>query len=232
MGVEFFRAKVRLPNVVSVGTSASRLKEVAGVDAFGHINESLNSDDGLPHTLIDAIRKSKYLWWKGLAQVGRFQGQYFDYETGCTITRKILRSRGWEVHYARCDLGCRGATTMLLNLSGWIDSLGWQCEVVRGVSANHPEIANARNGVVKPGNVNSTISEETHNLGGVSGDGPFASWTRDPKVAKWWAEKDGPGGVVLGTPQELPSQVMRGRGSFLQMLMVSQKCYSKGVDLA
>lgn len=49
------------------------------------------------------------------------------------------------------------------------------------MSANHPEIANARNGVVEPGNVNSTMSEETHNLGGVSGDSPFTSWTRDPK---------------------------------------------------
>lgn len=53
---------------------------------------------------------------------------------------------------------------------------------------------------MKRGNINSTPSEETHNLGGVSGDSPFASWTRDPKVAKWWAEKDGPGGVVLATP--------------------------------
>ncbi len=85
--VEFFRAKARLPNVASVGTSASRLKEVAGVDAFGQTNEYLNSDDGLPHTIIYAIRKSKYLRWKELAQVERFQGQYFDYETGCTTTR-------------------------------------------------------------------------------------------------------------------------------------------------
>lgn len=37
--VEFFKAKARLPNVALVGTSASRHKEVAGVDAFGHINE-------------------------------------------------------------------------------------------------------------------------------------------------------------------------------------------------
>ncbi len=92
--VEFFRAKARLPNVASVGTSASRLKEVAGVDAFGQINEYLNSDDGLPHTIIYALRptpyalrKSKYLWWKELAQVERFQGQYFEYETGCTTSR-------------------------------------------------------------------------------------------------------------------------------------------------
>ncbi|TDV58052.1 YD repeat-containing protein [Pseudomonas graminis] len=31
------------------------------------------SDDGLPHTIIDATHKSKYLWWNELAQVERFQ---------------------------------------------------------------------------------------------------------------------------------------------------------------
>jgi YD repeat-containing protein len=40
---------------------------------LGNKTEYLNSDDGLPHTLIDATQKSKYLWWNTLAQVERFQ---------------------------------------------------------------------------------------------------------------------------------------------------------------
>ncbi|QJI39401.1 hypothetical protein HKK52_00075 [Pseudomonas sp. ADAK2] len=46
---------------------------IAEVDALGHKTEYLNSDDGLPHTIIDATHKSKYLWWNALAQVERFQ---------------------------------------------------------------------------------------------------------------------------------------------------------------
>ena len=46
---------------------------IAELDALGQMTEYLNSDDGLPHTIIDATRKSKYLWWNPLAQVERFQ---------------------------------------------------------------------------------------------------------------------------------------------------------------
>jgi len=37
------------------------------------MTEYLNGEDGLPHTIIDATYKSKYLWWNTLAQVERFQ---------------------------------------------------------------------------------------------------------------------------------------------------------------
>jgi len=46
---------------------------IAEVDALGHKTEYLNSEDGLPHTIIDATYKSKYLWWNTFAQVERFQ---------------------------------------------------------------------------------------------------------------------------------------------------------------
>jgi RHS repeat-associated protein len=46
---------------------------IAETDALGHKTEYLNSEDGLPHTIIDATYKSKYLWWNGLAQLERFQ---------------------------------------------------------------------------------------------------------------------------------------------------------------
>ncbi|MGE9840296.1 type IV secretion protein Rhs, partial [Pseudomonas sp. UM16] len=41
--------------------------------ALGQLTEYLNSDDGLPHTIIDANHKAKYLWWNAFAQVERYQ---------------------------------------------------------------------------------------------------------------------------------------------------------------
>ncbi|UBM24394.1 DUF6531 domain-containing protein [Pseudomonas sp. p1(2021b)] len=46
---------------------------LAEFDALGQMTEYLNSDDGLPHTIIDATYKSKYLWWNTQAQVERYQ---------------------------------------------------------------------------------------------------------------------------------------------------------------
>ncbi|WP_422418950.1 RHS repeat-associated core domain-containing protein [Pseudomonas sp. GZD-222] len=46
---------------------------LAEIDALGQSTEYLNSDDGLPHTIIDANHKSKYLWWNTQAQVERYQ---------------------------------------------------------------------------------------------------------------------------------------------------------------
>nr|WP_256658686.1 RHS repeat-associated core domain-containing protein [Pseudomonas sp. LP_7_YM] len=137
----------------------------------------------------------------------RFQGQYFDDETGLHYNTFRYYDPGVGRFITQDPIGLLGGNNLysyVPNPNTWVDPLGWECELYRGVSANHPEIANARNGIAKPGNVESNISPETHNLGGVSHDSPFTSWTRDPKVAKWWAEKDGPGGVVLGTPTGAP----------------------------
>ncbi|MFJ1337603.1 RHS repeat-associated core domain-containing protein [Pseudomonas caricapapayae] len=46
---------------------------LAEIDALGQSTEYLNGDDGLPHTIIDANHKSKYLWWNTQAQVERYQ---------------------------------------------------------------------------------------------------------------------------------------------------------------
>ncbi|PVZ37268.1 YD repeat-containing protein [Pseudomonas sp. CC120222-01a] len=46
---------------------------VTEIDPLGHKTQYLNSDDGLPHTIIDANFKSKYLWWNAYAQVERFE---------------------------------------------------------------------------------------------------------------------------------------------------------------
>ncbi len=61
----------------------------------------------------------------------------------------------------------------------------------RGIHKGHPEWDNALRGKVVPGNVNSKMSPEDHNFGGVSGNSPFTSWTDSPEVARGFAGKDG-----------------------------------------
>ncbi|XXF78297.1 RHS repeat-associated core domain-containing protein [Myxococcaceae bacterium GXIMD 01537] len=79
-----------------------------------------------------------------------------------------------------------------------------QSYLYRGVSSNHPQIDAARRGEVIPGNVNGTVTPEAHNLGGVAGDSPYTSWSRELDVAQTHAGKNGPGGVVLRVPTGLP----------------------------
>ena len=76
--------------------------------------------------------------------------------------------------------------------------------VYRGVHARHPEIEAARNGTVRPGNVNGTVTPEVHNGGGFAQDSPYTSWTRRLEVAQRNALKEGAGGVVLRLPVGAP----------------------------
>ncbi|MCU0127296.1 RHS repeat protein, partial [Pseudomonas vlassakiae] len=46
---------------------------ITEIDPLGHKTQYFNSDDGLPHRIVDANFKSKYLWWNAYAQVERFQ---------------------------------------------------------------------------------------------------------------------------------------------------------------
>ncbi len=87
-----------------------------------------------------------------------------------------------------------------------VPSGGAQEYIYRGVSARHPAIDLAREGIVIPGNLEGTISPEAHNLGGMAGESPYTSWTHDPDVASFHASKDGPGGVVLRVPLGPPPQ--------------------------
>ncbi|EJN33830.1 RHS repeat protein [Pseudomonas sp. GM84] len=48
---------------------------IAEIDPLGHKTEYLNGEDGLPHTIIDANFKSKYLWWNAYAQPWASGGQ-------------------------------------------------------------------------------------------------------------------------------------------------------------
>lgn len=43
-----------------------------------------------------------------------------------------------------------------------------------------------------------------HNLIGDSGASPFTSWTHDRSVASYWANRQGPGGVLLRVRQGAP----------------------------
>jgi hypothetical protein len=74
----------------------------------------------------------------------------------------------------------------------------------RGVHADHPALEAAKQGIVTPGDVNGTINAESHNLGGVSSESPFTSWTRDPEVARSFANGKGPGGVIPRLPVGAP----------------------------
>ncbi|MCI3943271.1 type IV secretion protein Rhs [Pseudomonas syringae] len=174
---------------------------------------------GTPLEMTDAegqiVWQAKYRPWGAIEKLVvneveqnlRFQGQYFDVETG--LHYNTFRYYDPEIgrFITQDPIGLSGGDNLYLyapNPIRWTDALGWTCELFRGVSANHPEIGNARNGIAKPGNANSDITPELHNRGGASKDSPYTSWTRDPKIAKWWAEKEGPGGVVLGTPTGAP----------------------------
>ena len=71
----------------------------------------------------------------------------------------------------------------------------------RGVHRGHPEWNNALNGKVFPGNINSALSAEEHNLGGFSANSPYTSWTDNPDVARRFAGEDG---IILRVPTGSP----------------------------
>ncbi|EOA4404566.1 hypothetical protein ACTWBQ_001989 [Citrobacter amalonaticus] len=57
------------------------------------------------------------------------------------------------------------------------------------------------NGKVFPGNINSALSAEEHNLGGFSANSPYTSWTDNPDVARRFAGEDG---IILRVPTGSP----------------------------
>ena len=69
--------------------------------------------------------------------------------------------------------------------------------IYRGVHAAHPALADAKNGIVRPADSNGKVTPAQHNEGGFSGISPFTSWTHDLNRATWYANRSGPGGVLL-----------------------------------
>jgi hypothetical protein len=49
-------------------------------------------------------------------------------------------------------------------------------------------------------------SAKQHNSGGHSGSSQYTSWTRDVEIAKWHANKEGPGGTLLSAPLGAPGE--------------------------
>ena len=61
----------------------------------------------------------------------------------------------------------------------------------RGIHKGHPEWDNALRGKVVPGNINSKLTADEHNLGDFSANSPYTSWTDDPNIARRFAGEDG-----------------------------------------
>jgi len=88
--------------------------------------------------------------------------------------------------------------------SGVASSAEDQLYLYRGVHAGHPALDAAMEGTVVPGDVNGTVTAAEHNIGGVSAESPYTSWTTNESVARANADKFGPGGVVLRVPAGAP----------------------------
>ncbi|MEN4922547.1 RHS repeat-associated core domain-containing protein [Achromobacter spanius] len=140
----------------------------------------------------------------GIRNPIRFQGQYWDHETGLHYNRHRYYDPEIGRFIAKDPIGFAGGLNVYQyadNPVGWIDPLGLNKDccscLYRGVSAKHPALGDAKRGVVKPANPDSTITPEQHAAGGMTGDSPYVSWTPDKKLALSHANKDGPGGVLL-----------------------------------
>lgn len=92
------------------------------------------------------------------------------------------------------------------NPIAWVDPLGLTCCkcLYRGVSAKHPAIEEAKQGIVRPANPNAQITPEEHAEGGRTGESQYVSWTKNKDLALDHANKDGPGGVLLSVPVGAP----------------------------
>ena len=152
-----------------------------------------------------------------IAQPFRFQGQYFDEETGLHYNRHRYYDPDTARYLTQDPIRLQGGTNVYrytANPSGWIDPLGLNsCKfsplpntghLYRGVAANHPALPSAKEGVAVPAVSNGGASAVEHNEGGHSGNSQYTSWTRDVEIARWHANKAGPGGVILSAPLGAP----------------------------
>ncbi len=165
----------------------------------------------------------------------RFQGQYYDPETGLHYNRHRYYNPANGRFMTPDPIGLAGGLNnyqYVPNPIGWVDPLGLACEsgacpgerehrtwgdlprlpndepgqyLYRGVHAEHPDLSNALGGKVTPGNVEGSVSADAHNLGGQSANSPFTSWTRSPEIARKFASGKGDGGVILRVPVGAPT---------------------------
>jgi len=76
--------------------------------------------------------------------------------------------------------------------------------VYRGVKAGHPALEAAKEGTAIPGDADGLVTAAEHNAGGYSAESPYTSWSTNESTARWFANSNGPGGVVLRAPYEPP----------------------------
>jgi hypothetical protein len=76
--------------------------------------------------------------------------------------------------------------------------------VYRGVHAEHPALAAAREGIVTPGKIDGTVTPEEHNRGDVSAISPYTSWSFEREIAESHADDYGQEGVILKLPLSEP----------------------------
>ena len=152
-----------------------------------------------------------------IAQPFRFQGQYEDAETGLFYNRYRYYDPDSARYLTQDPVGLMGGENpyrYVKNPSGWVDPLGLSpCKLsplpsaghlYRGVAATHPALPSAKEGIAAPALSIGGASAAAHNEGGHSGNSQYTSWTRDVEIARWHANKAGPGGVVLSAPHGAP----------------------------
>ncbi|WP_152601379.1 hypothetical protein [Erwinia oleae] len=81
-----------------------------------------------------------------------------------------------------------------------LSSCSREQKLYRGVSAKHPEIENAKKGIVKPAKPETDLTPEQHAEGGMTGESQYVSWTPNKDMALQHAIKEGSGGVLLKVP--------------------------------
>ncbi|WP_229417965.1 RHS repeat-associated core domain-containing protein [Pseudoduganella buxea] len=165
----------------------------------------------------------------------RFQGQYFDDETGLHYNRYRYYHPYIGRFVSKDPIGLLGGINVhayVPNPTELVDPLGLsgnssqrrtqrraqaeqapQCcpcpesgHLYRGVAAKHPAIADARRGIATPALETGGATAKAHNEGGHSGQSQYTSWSRRKSIAKWHANRDGPGGVLLSAPFGAPKE--------------------------
>jgi RHS repeat-associated protein len=134
----------------------------------------------------------------------RWPGQYEDAETGLYYNRFRYYDPEAGQYASQDPIGVWGGLRLYAYVGdplGRVDPWGLtEGYVFRGIAADHPGLADAKQGIVAAPAPQSAVSAASHNAGGVSGSSRYTSWTHSPDVALSHATKSGPGGVVLAVP--------------------------------
>lgn len=234
-GLMYYRARFYDPSIGRF-TQSDPMGFIDGVNTYAYVaNNPINYVDPTGMT-IDAISNTLSSASGYVSQIGDDWAAYTNSESANRVRGGMMVAGGHYgsdpelALQASLNLGggyAEGAESMA-NVTSGTSTIGLALSVVngrggrgadssgndvpktpslyRGVSANHPELAAARNGNVVPGNVNGTVTPEMHNAGGHAANSPYTSWTRDPNIAAQQAVKHGDGGVVLRVPQGAPPE--------------------------